>query len=117
MLTIKEIARVAHETNRTYCETLGDNSQPFWEDAPQWQKDSAIEGVRAIKEGNVNEPKESHINWLRVKENEGWVYGEEKNPEKKTHPCILPFDNLPEEQQMKDFLFFDVVSNLLGYHG
>ncbi len=45
-MTPEQIARVAHEVNRAYCQALGDNSQPAWEDAPQWQRDSAMLGVK-----------------------------------------------------------------------
>ena len=38
----ENIAKVAHETNRSFCQTLGDWSQPTWENAPDWQKESAI---------------------------------------------------------------------------
>jgi hypothetical protein len=34
-MTTTDIAKVCHETNRAYCETLGDNSQPPWEEAPE----------------------------------------------------------------------------------
>ena len=114
MNSITEIARIAHETNRTYCEILGDDSQPFWEDAPDWQRDSAMNGVEAIIHGTVERPEQSHENWLREKENDGWVYGKLKNPEQKTHPCMVPFDQLSLEQQMKDHLFFAIVMTLLG---
>jgi hypothetical protein len=43
-----DIARVCHEVNRAYCTSLGDESQLPWDSAPQWQKDSAINGVRFI---------------------------------------------------------------------
>jgi hypothetical protein len=33
-MEIEEIAKVAHEVNRAYCQALGDFSQPKWEDAP-----------------------------------------------------------------------------------
>lgn len=46
-MTPEQIARVVHEVNRAYCEALGDTSQPKWEDAPQWQRDSAMLGVTA----------------------------------------------------------------------
>src|SRR5437879_1359495 len=42
---VEQVAKICHEANRAYCETIGDNSQPTWEKAPQWQKDSAINGV------------------------------------------------------------------------
>ena len=112
MLT--DIAKVAHEANKAYCETLGDNSQIPWEDAPDWQKDSAVNGVMSIQTGEITKPEESHENWLKEKDKNGWIYGEVKDAELKTHPCITPFDKLPKEQQMKDHLFFQIVSTLLG---
>ena len=116
MNSITEIARIAHEANRFYCESLGDFSQDHWNCCEQWQRDSSIEGVRAIKEGHVTKPEESHVNWLRVKENEGWLYGPKKDVANKFHPCMVPFDELSKEQQMKDHLFFVIVTTLLGSH-
>jgi hypothetical protein len=49
-VNIEQIARVAHEVNRSYCEALGDTSQPEWESAPQWQRESAMAGVKFIAE-------------------------------------------------------------------
>ena len=45
-MKVEQIAQVAHEINQAYCEALGDNSQTSWEDAPQWQKESAVLGVK-----------------------------------------------------------------------
>ncbi|KKN09059.1 hypothetical protein LCGC14_1050460 [marine sediment metagenome] len=113
MLDILGIARVAHETNRAYCRSLGDASQPSWRDTPGWQVDSAAKGVLAIRDGSVTKPEQSHENWLKEKEETGWKYGPEKDPDKKLHPCMVPFSKLPKEQQMKDHLFFAVVTTLL----
>ncbi len=44
----------------------------------------------------------SHANWIEYKLDDGWVYGEEKDPVKKTHPCMVPYDELPHDQRMKD---------------
>jgi hypothetical protein len=107
-------ARTAHEANRAYCESLGDMSQPEWLLAPQWQKDSAGEGVWDIIE-NVNlTPQQSHENWMSFKAKEGWVYGPVKDAEAKTHPCMVPYEQLPKEQQFKDALFGAVVRGVLG---
>ena len=48
VMDTETIARIAHEVNRVYCLTIGDKSQPRWEDAPQWQKESAINGVEYL---------------------------------------------------------------------
>ena len=110
MNSITEIAGIAHEANRAYCESLGDFSQDYWSGAAQWQRDSAINGVKAIKDGIVTRPEQSHENWLKLKEEEGWVYGNVKNTNIEvgvlTHPCMVPFNLLPHQQQMKDHLFF-----------
>ena len=45
-LSVGEVARVAHEVNRAYCAALGDVSQLQWDEAPEWQKKSAITGVK-----------------------------------------------------------------------
>ncbi|XUM24954.1 RyR domain-containing protein [Bradyrhizobium oligotrophicum S58] len=42
----------------------------------------------------------------------GWVHGEVKDADAKTHPCIVPFDQLPRVQQAKDKLFRAVVAAL-----
>jgi hypothetical protein len=106
-----EIARVAHEVNRAYCLALGDASQPTWEDSPQWQKDSALLGVELHTNGEHG-PEASHYSWSDQKIRDGWVYGSVKDPEAKTHPCLVPFEDLPREQQAKDFLFRAVVHAL-----
>ena len=106
-----EIARIAHEVNRAYCEAMGDDSQPTWENAPQWQKDYALLGVELHTSGDHG-PEASHESWMAQKVADGWKYGPEKNPEIKEHPCMVPFSELPKEQQAKDFLFRGVVHAL-----
>jgi hypothetical protein len=108
-------AEAAHEMNAIYCRSLGDTSQPHWADAPDWQRSSAINGVRGVLAGNT--PRQSHESWLREKTEAGWTYGPVKNIEKKQHPCFMPYDALPPEQQRKDALFIDsirVMASVLG---
>ena len=111
-MTPEQIARVAHEANRAYCQALGDNSQLAWEDAPQWQRDSAMLGVKLHTENPNAGAQASHESWMAQKLAEGWEYGPTKDPEAKRHPCIVPFDALPVEQQAKDYLFRGVVHAL-----
>lgn len=110
---VENIARVCHETNRAYCETIGDNSQPDWKGAPDWQRQSAITGVKTHLEryaaGSRPDPADSHNIWLREKQQDGWKYGPVKDPQKKEHPCIRPYGELPLEQRMKDYLFAAIV--------
>lgn len=105
---IEACARAAHEANRAYCLALGDTSQPAWESAPDWQRSSAMNGVAGVLNGNT--PRQSHEGWLAEKKAMGWKYGPVKDPEKKEHPCFVPYDELPPEQQAKDHVFVATVS-------
>lgn len=110
---IAEVAKICHEANRAYCETLGDVSQPKWEEAPDWQKDSAKNGVefhlQSLRAGQKPDPASSHINWLKEKAEAGWKYGTVKDAEAKTHPCFVPYEDLPPSQRAKDYIFCAIV--------
>ena len=105
----ERIARVCHEVNRAYCASMGDLSQPAWEDAPDWQKASALAGVGFTLANPDATPAGSHESWLAEKQKDGWTYGPVKDPAKKEHPCFVPYDDLPSEQKAKDYLFQAVV--------
>ena len=116
----EQIAQVAHEINRAYCEALGDTSQPTWENAPDWQRNSAINGVKFHRANPNAGPDHSHKEWLTEKKVNGWKYGPVKDEVKKEHPCFVPYEELPLEQKAKDFLFRQIVHslvNLLGQYG
>jgi hypothetical protein len=107
----ERIAKVCYEVNRAYCQALGDHSQSTWEYAPEWQRASVRMGVDLHTMGDFG-PEASHISWMKQKLEEGWVYGEVKDPEKKEHPCMVPFDLLPPEQRAKDYIFMTIVHQL-----
>lgn len=109
---VERLARSAHEMNRVYCEALGDYSHTSWDKAPEWQRESAREGVRALVRADLT-PAQTHENWVAYKQNEGWRYGPVKDAEKKEHPCMVPYDQLPQEQKVKDHLFRAVVQNII----
>jgi hypothetical protein len=107
--TIEQIARVCHDTNRAYCESIGDRSQRLWFQAEMWQRESAIKGVQ-FSIANPDAPVSAqHEAWLKDKEADGWTYGPVKDANAKTHPCYVSYDQLPFEQRVKDFLFRAVV--------
>jgi hypothetical protein len=111
-MNIEEIAIVCHEANRALCIGLGDYSQPIWHQAPEWQTQSAITGVKFNLENPEAPASASHDSWVAEKERDGWKYGEVKDAEKKEHPCYVPYEQLPKEQQAKDHLFKVIVAIL-----
>lgn len=105
-----DVARFAHEVNRLYCYLLGDLSQPSWDDAPEWQRYSAVLGVKNIEDHPLTTPVDSHESWLKQKVEDGWVFGTVKDPAAKTHPCMVPYEELTTAQQAKDRLFITAVT-------
>lgn len=114
MPTTISIARTCHEVNRAYCIGLGDDSQLPWDDAPRWQQDSAIAGVEAVIDGTASTSEEQHRRWMEQKIADGWQWGLVKDAETKTHPCLVPYSELPPSQSAKDELFRAVVKGMLG---
>ena len=72
--SMEQVAEVAHEVNRAYCQALGDATQPRWNDAPEWQRASARMGVDLHEMGDFG-PEASHISWMNQKLEDGWKYG------------------------------------------
>lgn len=108
VLPLELIAEACHEANRVIQKHQGDPAvSPRWTYAPKWQKDSAISGVTAALSGST--PEQLHEKWCQVKYAEGWTYGETKNETTKTHPCLVPYSELPREQRVKDYVFSAIV--------
>lgn len=113
-MTIEQIAQTVHEANKGYCDSIGDTSQPSWEDAEEWQRHASFESVKTVLEHPEITSESLHNDWSRVKRDSGWVYGEVKDEKAKTHPCLVPYAELPIEQRRKDALLRAVVNSLTG---
>ena len=111
-LTVLAIAVVCHQANKAYCEGIGDNSQRDWDEALDWQQNSAVNGVQFHLDNPGAGAEASHESWLAEKTAAGWQYGSEKDEKLRTHPCCVPFAELPAEQKAKDVLFKGIVDSL-----
>ncbi len=67
------------------------------------------EQLASLKNGvqfALNNPKmtskENHENWMKMKASQGWKFGLAKDFTSKTHPDMVPFDELPEVEKRKD---------------
>lgn len=111
-LTKTEIASVLHAVNKAYCESLGDYTQPDWEKAPEWQRRSSLETVELFRTFPNAGPEATHEDWMAKKHADGWRWGDTKDEQAKTHPCLVPFYQLSREQKSKDYIMRAVVLSL-----
>jgi hypothetical protein len=115
-LNVEQTARVCHEANKAYCESIGDYSQQIWAEAEEWQRSSAIRGVEFALANPNARASAQHDAWLADKKTDGWKYGAVKDSAAKEHPCIVAYEDLPFEQRMKDHLFRAVVRGFVEGH-
>ena len=111
-MKIELIAKICHQANKAYSESFEDFSHMEWEETPHNIKQSAMDGVKFFIDNPTATPEMSHENWTKFKVADGWVYGEEKNLNTKTHPCLVPYQDLPKEQRVKDSLFIGIIKAL-----
>ncbi|HEY0323439.1 MAG TPA: RyR domain-containing protein [Pyrinomonadaceae bacterium] len=114
-MNIEQIARICHESNRALCDSIGDHSQTSWDEAPEWQHASSVNTVRFHLDNPEADASASHENWMREKLEDGWRYGETKDANAKTHPWLVPFEQLPPEQQAKDYLLRGIILALAPF--
>ena len=46
--------------------------------------------------------KNVHEVWPAGRMKDGWTYGEERNDAEKKHPCLVPYEDLPDEEKESD---------------
>ncbi len=46
--------------------------------------------------------KNVHEVWSETRIKQGWKYGDQRNDEQKTHPCLVSYEELPEEEKEYD---------------
>ena len=112
MGAVAMIAMACHGANAAYAGSLGEKPAPPWDKMDEAHKQSVFTGVRLHAENPHLGDEAAHSSWMEAKLKEGWVFGEQKDAEKKTHPCLVPYAELPKEQQFKDALFRAIVLSL-----
>lgn len=114
MLEPEEIARICYESNRALQAVLQDPTNGVsvpWEDASYETREGLINAVRQHIVSDVD-PRDSHDLWCKAKLAAGWVYGEFKDEEAKTHPCLKPYSQLSSGDKAKDRLFIAIIRAL-----
>lgn len=106
-----EIAQVVHETIRSLQDVQGDEApSPPWSCASEHVRAACLDGVRRAMAGET--PEQHHEAWCEFKRAAGWTCGPVKDEQARTHPCLVPYGQLPREQQVKNQVFLAIVRAL-----
>ena len=58
-----------------------------------------------------------HAAWMREREAAGWKFGPKRDDAKKEHPCLVPYDELSEEEKGYDYATAEAVVETLTEMG
>lgn len=109
LVPIDRLAAICHETNRAYQWAREEKVSDPWVAASEGIQLSALAGVRAVLDGTTDGPRAQHEQWMAHKVADGWVHGDAKDEAAKTHPQLVPYDDLSPFDRAKDDLFRAVV--------
>ena len=85
-----------------------DGTQPLeWEELSLSEREFAVKAFTEIMEGDFQGPEDLHNLWMRIKVESGWTLGE-FNFENKTHPCIIPYEDLIPSEKAKDEFWWEI---------
>lgn len=98
---VVELARQIHVAMDELARALGEAGYPAWEDAPAWQREASMSSARQALDGGLL-PGQEHARWMADKLATGWRWGPDKDDRARTHPMLLPFEDLPIVEQLKD---------------
>ena len=69
---------------------------------PQPIETSAIQLPEELNPLVEQMAKNVHEVWAAGRMADGWKYGATRNDEQKTHPCLVPYEELPESEKEYD---------------
>lgn len=96
------IARTVHEAVRAWNAAHDKTPLAPWPQAPDWMKSSTMESVLWVLENPDASVSDQHDQWVEQRRRDGWTYGNTRDEALKTHPQIIPFEELSDFERKKD---------------
>jgi len=107
---LRKIAMACHAAHNIHCAN-NDMQVIAWEDKSKEHHKIVMNSVKKILDGKIKSPEKAHMNFVKKKKKDGWMYDAEYSTERKTNPRLCDFDELPSNERMKEEFFFAVASS------
>jgi len=106
-----EIAKAIYEATRLEAEWSKRSVVPEkWQDRDGKFREQFIRTVQNyLAMDKLPTPEEAHVNWMKRYLLMGWKYGEKRDQGLKTHPDLVPYDELPKDEKDKDAIFLALI--------
>lgn len=102
-------ARIVHEAVCAMNRSMNEVNLPWEVVAP-----SVMAGIQRVLVNPFETDEENHAAWMDLKLKEGWVFGPNKDATVKTHPCLVPYEQLGPFARSKDSVFSAIVRTFFG---
>ena len=112
-MNTEQIAQIVHTAVNTFRLTIGEEDLGTWENLDEDRKQLTRNAVtRTVEYPNIS-PEDQHEIWAKEKREQGWTYGAEKCPKNLTHPSLIPYEQLSENEKIKDKLVTNTIKAFL----
>ena len=78
---------------------------------------TGIELSQELREDMEKVSKNIHETWGMERQKQGWSYGEVLDAEQKKHPCMIPYEKLPESEKDIDRATVEQTIKMLLFMG
>lgn len=110
---MKNIYSVVHAALAELSEFAGEKDVIHeFDSLPQPQKDKVIAGVDMLVANKDAGVEARHAAWMEKMLNDGWKLGKNRDDVNKTHPRLVPFDQLPKKEAAKEKMLHTIVRAL-----
>jgi hypothetical protein len=110
------VAKMAYEAMRTFCNSLGEK-KPAFEDITPEVRAGLMAQVKFLSAVPLATADQLHDEWRRIKVAQGWMYDEERDDKKKTHPLMQSFSRLTQRQRMKSYILLAMFTTGMTHIG
>lgn len=111
---ISRLAQAVSEANSVYRQYATNEPGRPWMTMTNDEQRELVLAVGRTLELRTDTPEACHVEWMKVREAEGWKYGEVLNPEAKESPYMMPWDQLIPEGKAKAELYLAILKPFYG---